>query len=77
MTGTMSLHFIVVVNLSLLSSFKPTTPPHKLFKDKRVEFFLVCIGSCQEVDQVFVCDFSVARGFFTIPHNLNALNRLN
>ena len=51
----MSLHFIVVVNLSLLSSFKPTTPPHKLFKDKRVEFFLVCIGSCQEVDQVFVC----------------------
>ena len=64
----MSLHFIVVVNLSLLPSFKPTTPPHKLFKDKRVEFFLVCIGSCQEVDQVFVCGEDQA--FFESDCNL-------
>ena len=38
-----------------LSSFQLTTPPDKLFKDKRVEFFLVCIGTSKEVDQVFVC----------------------
>ena len=31
MTGTMSLQFILVVNLSLLSSFKRAPPPHKLF----------------------------------------------
>ena len=29
-----SLHFVAVVNLSLLSSFKPTTPPHKMFWHK-------------------------------------------
>lgn len=46
----------------------PTTPPHKLFKDKRVEFFLVCIGSCQEVDQVFVCGEDQA--FFESDCNL-------
>ena len=30
----MSLHLVAVVNLSLLSSFKPTTPPQKMFWDK-------------------------------------------
>ena len=38
MTGTTSLHFIGIVNLSLLSSFKPTTP-FKMLSDKSVEFF--------------------------------------
>ena len=71
MTGTMSLHFIVVVNLSLLFSFKPTPPPHKLFKDKRVEFFFVCIGSCQEVDQVFVCGEDQA--FFEVTEILQKI----
>ena len=50
----MSLHFIAEVNLSLLSSFKPTTPPHKMFRDKhgifpRVHWKLPRIGI-----QVFV-----------------------
>ena len=44
----------MIANVSLLSSFQPTTPPDKLFKDKHVEFFLVCIGTIQDVDQVFV-----------------------
>ena len=35
MTGAMSLHFIAVVNLYLISSFKPTTPPHKMCRDNR------------------------------------------
>ena len=38
MTGTTSLHFIAVGNLSLLSSFKPTTS-FNIFSDKSVEFF--------------------------------------
>ena len=33
----------------------PTTSPDKLFKNKHVEFVLVCIGTIKEVDQVFVC----------------------
>ena len=45
----------MIAYVSLLSSFQPTPPPDKLFKDKRVEFFLVCIGTSKEVDQVFVC----------------------
>ena len=44
-----------IFNVSLLSSFQPTTPPDKMFKNKHVEFVLVCIGSVKEVDQVFVC----------------------
>jgi len=46
--------FIVIANVSVLSSFQPTTPPDKLFKNKHVEFVLVCIGTIGEVDQVFV-----------------------
>ena len=45
----------MIANVSLLSSFQPTTPPEKLFKNKHVEFVLVCIGTIGEVDQVFVC----------------------
>ena len=44
-----------IFNVSFLSSFQPTTPPDKMFKNKHVEFVLVCIGSIEEVDQVFVC----------------------
>ena len=44
-----------IFNVSLLSSFQPTTPPDKMLKNKHVEFVLVCIDSVKEVDQVFVC----------------------
>ena len=71
MTGTISVHFIVVVNLSPLSSFKRTPPPRKLFRDKRVTFFLVCIGSCQEVDQVFV--YGEDQAFFKGDYSLTKL----
>ena len=45
----------MIANISLLSSFQQTTPPDKMFKNKHVEFVLVCIGTIDEVDQVFVC----------------------
>ena len=45
----------MIAYVSLLSSFQPTTPPDKLFKNKHVEFVLVCIGTIKEVDQIFVC----------------------
>ena len=45
----------MIANVSLLSSFQATTPPDKLFKNKHVEFVLVCIRTIKEVDQVFVC----------------------
>ena len=72
----MSLHFIAVVNLSLPSSFRPTTPPHKMFRDKHGIFPCVhwklprigCIGSCQELVQVFVCGEDQA--FFKSDCNL-------
>ena len=38
-----------------ISSLFFSAPPDKLFKNKHVEFVLVCIGTINEVDQVFVC----------------------
>ena len=38
--------------------FQPSAPLEKLFKDKQVEYVLVCIGTTvvrEDVDQVFVC----------------------
>ena len=36
--------------------FQPMTPPDKMFKNKHVEFVLVCIGSIEEVDQVLCAE---------------------
>lgn len=33
----------------------PMTPPDKLFRDNRIEFFLVCVGSIDNIEQVFLC----------------------
>ena len=35
--------FIVIANVSLLSSFQPMTPPDKLFKDKSLKTHFVCL----------------------------------
>ena len=41
--------FIVIANVSLLSSFQPTTPPDKLFKDKSLKtHFCLFIVSLQK-----------------------------
>ncbi|KAM7437564.1 hypothetical protein ABFA07_012833 [Porites harrisoni] len=42
-------------NSAVLKFQDPATPPDKLFKDKKVEFSLVCRGTSEEVEQVFVC----------------------
>jgi len=35
--------------------FQPMAPPDKMFRDKRIEFFLVFVGSINNIEQVFLC----------------------
>ena len=44
------------------------TPPDKLFRDNRIEFFLVCVGSIDNIEQVFLCWEDTA--FFECECNL-------
>ena len=55
MIGMMCWYFVEIANVALPSSFQLRTLTEKLFKDKHVQFILVCIGTIKEVEQVFVC----------------------
>ena len=54
------------------------TPPDKMFRDKRIEFFLVCVGSIDNIEQVFLfgedtayfeCQCNLVKGLCTIGDN--------